>query len=219
MAKQRSYNLLCPIARGLDAVGDRWSLLILRDLHAGPARFGDLQTGLRGIASNLLADRLVHLREEGLIKKIEEDNGTTSYHLTQVGQETRHLLFELARFGGRLSPVSKPKKPGNLRTIAVTLSAALDRVIDSDLRAEAQLSVEGETYAVSISGGRAQVRQGDNPDAVLFLTTSYHALLQVASGNMSFDDFASGHADIEAPNQAMQTVFMARIEAAMAQMQ
>ena len=219
MAKQRSYNLLCPIARGLDAVGDRWSLLILRDLHAGPARFGDLQTGLHGIASNLLADRLVHLREEGLIEKTDEENGTTSYQLTQAGRDTRHLLFELARFGGRLTPVPEPKKPGNLRTIAVTLAAALDRVIDPDLRAEAQLSVEGEPYAVSISDGRADVRQGENPDAALFLTTSYHALLQVAAGHMSFDDFASQHADIKAPDDTAKAVFLARIKAAMAQMQ
>lgn len=219
MAKQRSYNLLCPIARGLDAVGDRWSLLILRDLHAGPARFGDLQTGLRGIASNLLADRLVHLRDEGLIEKKEDASGTTSYQLTQAGRETRHLLFELARFGGRLEPVPEPKKPGNLRTIAVTLAAALDRVIDPDLRAEAQLSVEGETYSISIADGRADVHQGDNPNAMLFLTTTYRALLQVAAGQILFEAFVSDHAEIDAPDDAAKAVFLARIEAAMAQMQ
>lgn len=219
MAKQRSYNLLCPIARGLDAVGDRWSLLILRDLHAGPARFGDLQSGLHGIASNLLAERLVHLRKEGLVEKVEETSGTTSYQLTQAGRETRHLLFELARIGGRLAPVPEPKKPGNLRTIAVTFAAALDRVIDPDLRAEAQMSVDGETYAISIADGRANVRQGENTNAVLFLTTTYHALLQAAAGQMSFENFVSDHAEIEAPDEASKAVFLERVKAAMAQMQ
>ena len=67
MQKIRSYKLLCPIARGLDRIGDRWTLLILRDLHAGPARFSDLQRGLTGIAANLLADRLAKLVTDGLI--------------------------------------------------------------------------------------------------------------------------------------------------------
>ena len=55
MPKHRTYKLLCPIARALDKLGDRWTLLILRDLHAGPARFGDIAQGLPGLASNLLA--------------------------------------------------------------------------------------------------------------------------------------------------------------------
>ena len=61
MSKARNYRLLCPIARALDRVGDRWALLILRDLHAGPARFNELLEGLTGIASNLLTNRLEEL--------------------------------------------------------------------------------------------------------------------------------------------------------------
>ena len=57
MAGSRRYKLLCPIARALDRIGDRWTMLILRDLHAGPARFSELQSGLTGIAPNLLTDR------------------------------------------------------------------------------------------------------------------------------------------------------------------
>ena len=66
MASKRSYHLLCPIARGLDRVGDRWTLLVLRDLHAGPARFKDIQEGLPGLASNLLTTRLRRLQEENV---------------------------------------------------------------------------------------------------------------------------------------------------------
>lgn len=68
MTAKRRYRLLRPIARALDAVGDRWALLIVRDLHAGPARFHDLETGL-GIATNLLSTRLTELTEAGLIEK------------------------------------------------------------------------------------------------------------------------------------------------------
>lgn len=219
MARQRSYSLLCPIARALDAIGDRWSLLILRDLHAGPARFGDLQTGLTGIASNLLTERLVHLRNEGLIEKIEDPSEPAKYQLTDAGRATRQILFELARLGGTLQPVAAPKKPGNLRTVAVTLAAALDRVIDTDLRAEAQLTVDEEDYSISIAEGKADVRQGQNPQAALFLKTGYTSLLHVAAGAMPFEEFVSKHAKIEAPDDATRSVFLARIKAAMAQMQ
>ena len=71
MTAKRHYNLLCPIARALDAVGDRWTLLILRDLHAGPARYQELHEGL-GIATNLLSTRLTELTNDGLIRQPSE---------------------------------------------------------------------------------------------------------------------------------------------------
>ena len=120
MSKSRRYNLLCPIARALDRVGDRWALLILRDLHAGPARFKDLQTGLTGIATNLLTDRLQQLIGDGLIEKRDAPHGVALYALTPLGERTRSLLFELAMFGGQFEPEPVPRRPGNLRTIAVT---------------------------------------------------------------------------------------------------
>ena len=219
MPKQKSYNLLCPIARALDAVGDRWSLLILRDLHAGPARFADLQSGLTGIASNLLTDRLAHLAGEGLIEKVASPHGGTLYQLTEAGRGTRSILFELARLGGHLTPVPEPKRPGNLRTVAVTFSAALDRVIPPDLQAEAELTVEGEAFTIRIADGRATVTAGAHPDAPLKISTTYQALVRAASGDMPFDTFIADHAEVCAPDDAARDVFLSRVQAAMAQMQ
>ena len=78
MSTRRGYQLLCPIARTLDRVGDRWSLLILRDLHAGPARFTELQEGL-GLASNLLSSRLRDLTDDGLVSRA----AAQAYQLTR----------------------------------------------------------------------------------------------------------------------------------------
>jgi DNA-binding HxlR family transcriptional regulator len=88
MEKPRRYKLLCPIARALDRVGDRWTLLILRDLHAGPARFSDLKTGLDGIATNLLTDRLRQLIDDGLVVRREGEFGTALYTLTELGRRS-----------------------------------------------------------------------------------------------------------------------------------
>ena len=116
MARMRPYQLLCPIARALDVIGDRWTLLILRDLHAGPARFQVLQEGL-GVATNLLATRLTELTESGLIQKQAIDE-YSAYALTDLGRHTDMLLWELARFGGLLDPGSKSassRKPADHR--------------------------------------------------------------------------------------------------------
>ncbi|MCP4968475.1 MAG: helix-turn-helix transcriptional regulator, partial [bacterium] len=96
MPEKRSYRLLCPIARALDVIGDRWTLLILRDLHAGPARYQELQEGL-GMATNLLSTRLVELTAAGLIHK--PNPGRSAYELTVLGRLTDRVLWELAGFG------------------------------------------------------------------------------------------------------------------------
>ncbi len=115
MTAKRHYNLLCPIARALDAVGDRWTLLILRDLHAGPARYQELHVGL-GIATNLLSTRLTELTDSGLIHKPSEGN---AYELTDLGRRTDRILWELSQFGGALDRDPDPREPGNLRTLAL----------------------------------------------------------------------------------------------------
>ncbi len=101
MIAKRRYRLLCPIAQALDVVGDRWALLIVRDLQAGPARFQGLETGL-GIATNLLSTRLTELTEAGLIEK-STDAKRAVYQLTELGRHTDRLLWELARFGSQIA--------------------------------------------------------------------------------------------------------------------
>src|SRR5215467_14635214 len=114
MTQTRRYRLLCPIARALDRLGDRWALLILRDLHAGPARFGELLDGLTGIASNLLTTRVDELAAANLIHKTVGPHNVAVYALTPLGAHTANLLYELAAFGSRLPPDGDVRPPGNL---------------------------------------------------------------------------------------------------------
>jgi DNA-binding HxlR family transcriptional regulator len=197
MNSSRSYNLLCPISRALDHVGDRWTLLILRDLHAGPARFKDLQTGLKGIASNLLSDRLQALEASGLIQKYLSDYDVSLYSLTPNGEKTDQLLFELARFGGQMPHPSKIQKPGNLRTIAVSLGTACKKAIGPDHDFTAKLLIDGEAYRLTARDGNAQIRAGaaENPDIVM--KTSYESMMACADGDMEQDEFVSHHVALE----------------------
>ena len=100
MAK-RNYRQFCPTARVLDIVGERWTLLIVRDLLLGPKRYTDLRRGLPGMASNLLAIRLAEMQDADLIVKQrhEKPRPREVYVLTERGRELQGVLVELARFG------------------------------------------------------------------------------------------------------------------------
>ncbi len=97
----RSYAQFCPVARALDVVGDRWALLIVRELLVSPCRFTDLRRGLPGIASNLLAERLRALDHAGIVERanLPPPAASTVYQLTERGHALRTVLFELARWG------------------------------------------------------------------------------------------------------------------------
>ena len=143
MTPPRSYNLLCPISRALDHVVDRWALLILRDMHAGPVRHKDLATGLTGISSNLLATRLKELVANGLVEKKPNEHYVPLYGLTELGEATGPVLFELSKLGTRFPPNENPRPPGNLRLAAVTLKEALSRVPD-DSELHVELRIDGK---------------------------------------------------------------------------
>lgn len=189
MATNRRYKLLCPIARALDRIGDRWTLLILRDLHAGPARFSDLQKGLTGIAANLLTDRLNQLVEDELIERRDGPFGASLYALTDLGRRTRDVLFELALFGGRFAPDGDPRRPGNLRTVAVTLGAACQRVVRDDMCFKAELVIDGEQFSLSVGDGQVSLDYGAalNPDVVM--VTAYEPMMAAAEGEKPMELF------------------------------
>ncbi len=217
MAHSRSYNLLCPISRALDHVGDRWALLILRDLHAGPARFKDLQTGLAGIASNLLADRLRALEASGLVQKIQSEFGVSLYSLTRRGEKTDQLLFELARFGGQMPHPSRIRKTGNLRTVAVSLGTACKRSVGPDHNFTATLMIDQEAFQMTARDCDAQIRAGaaKNPDVIM--TTSYEPIMALADGDMAQSEFVSNHVTLDVITPGKETEFIELLSRAIRQ--
>lgn len=109
----KRYDQYCPIATSLGLVGERWTLLVVRELLHGPKRYTDLVDHLPGIGTNILAARLKELEAGGLVekKKLPPPWASTVYELTPAGRELRPVLHELARFGARLMG---PPPPGAL---------------------------------------------------------------------------------------------------------
>jgi DNA-binding HxlR family transcriptional regulator len=99
----RSYKQYCPVAHALDAVGERWSLLIVRELIHGPQRYTDLLERLEGCGTNILAARLRHLESNGVVqrRKLPPPAASTVYELTEYGAGLRNCLRELAWWGAR----------------------------------------------------------------------------------------------------------------------
>ena len=112
----KHYDQYCPIAHSLGVVGERWTLLVVRELLYGPKRYTDLAANLPGIGTNILAARLKELESAGIVakKKLPPPFASTVYELTPAGQELRPVLHELARFGARLMgpPPADALEPG-----------------------------------------------------------------------------------------------------------
>lgn len=106
---RKSYDQYCPVARALDLIGDRWTLLILRDVSLyGPRRFVELKTSLTGVPPTLLSERLKTLVAEGLLER-SDDSGVT-YSFTPRGREIRPVLAALRDFGAPLMPPGWEKR-------------------------------------------------------------------------------------------------------------
>jgi DNA-binding HxlR family transcriptional regulator len=99
----RAYGQYCGFARALELVGERWALLVLRDLFVEPKRFSDLQRGLPGIPSNILTSRLKELEENGLIRRraLPKPPGGVAYELTEAGHGLEPAVVELSRWGAK----------------------------------------------------------------------------------------------------------------------
>ncbi|MEM9193784.1 MAG: helix-turn-helix domain-containing protein [Myxococcota bacterium] len=202
----RSYKLLCPIARALDRVGDRWTLLVLRDLHAGPARFVDLAQGLPGIASNLLTSRLAQLQDAALVEHVQGAHGVSLYQLTPLGESTAPLLFSLAQFGAQFPPDDDIKRPGNLRLIAVTLKAALSTVADGH-RLNLELRVDGEAFRVDIDGEHVSVLYGPADAPQVTVAVPYEPLVELVDGALAPEEFAKRHLQVLEGDPSQATLF------------
>lgn len=112
----KGYDQYCPIACSLGLVGERWTLLVVRELMGGPKRYTDLAVHLPGIGTNILAERLKQLEAAGLVErhKLPPPAASTVYELTPTGRRLRPVLHELARFGARLMgpPPTEALEPG-----------------------------------------------------------------------------------------------------------
>ena len=113
MSSRRKYDQGCGSAHALDLIGDRWALLVVRELLLGPKRFTDLRDGLPGIGPNVLTQRLKELEEIGVLRRrvLPPPAASTVYELTEWGQELEEVLVRLGRWGARSPSMENSTSP------------------------------------------------------------------------------------------------------------
>jgi DNA-binding HxlR family transcriptional regulator len=164
----KSYGQRCSLARALDVVGERWSMLILRELTLGARRYRDLLDGLPGVPTNLLATRLKDLQAFGVITKrtLPAPAGVTVYELTEAGHALRPALTELREWGSRFGPV--PAETDEVRPSWALMSASTRPIALPDGRT-CELRIGAESFQLTAAESALSVHAGPAPapDAVI----------------------------------------------------
>jgi DNA-binding HxlR family transcriptional regulator len=178
----RRYDDPCGIARALDAVGDRWALLVVRELIFGPKRFSQLRDGLGSVSPNVLSQRLRELEDAGVVGRgaLDPPAGVAVYELTPRGLALEPILLELGRWG------SQQPLPAAGQLSASALLLALKTVFNppADVADGAvfALRVDGDWFRVTIAGGSIDIVHGRTEHPAVTLEAEAATLRSVAFG-------------------------------------
>jgi DNA-binding HxlR family transcriptional regulator len=217
----RSYDQYCALALALDLVGDRWTLLIIRELLTGAKRFRDLQDGLPGVATNLLSSRLRVMEERGLVQKdvLPPPAGSNAYCLTSLGQELAAPVHALVRWGGRFMRHRARTQAFRPQWLGVALQALGVR---SDSPAEPialQIDLpEGSLQLEITREGLAFPAVGTRPPSV-WLRGAATTILGLAAGELDWRAAARDGLEVEGSRTAVAAVRASLTEAGLANKQ
>ncbi|WP_353647526.1 helix-turn-helix domain-containing protein [Nakamurella sp. A5-74] len=219
MTGQRKYGQACPVAHALDLVGDRWALLVVRELRLGPRRFGDLATALPGIAPSVLTQRLGELVEVGVLERLtlSSRTGAVGYGLTAWGADLEPVFMALARWGVRspvvplAGPISDDAVMLGVRTFfpAAPQHTAEETVAATGLSGDVLVELTHERYLLRLADGAleslarlapgedvqydARVRTDGNTLRALLVGTLSATAASVSGAVATSGDLALGH--------------------------
>jgi DNA-binding HxlR family transcriptional regulator/putative sterol carrier protein len=204
----RTYNQYCAAARTLDIVGERWTLLLVRELLTGPKRFVDLRRSLRGIGTGLLTARLKHLEDEGLTRKVTlpAPAGTPAYVLTEAGAELEPAVLALARWG--MSWAMGERREGETHVpgwAVLGMRVTFDAEAAGGLRAVYEFRIDDEVFHARVGDGTIETAYGptERPDAVI--ECDDEVFLGVTTGRLSLTEaIMDGTAKASGDRQALR---------------
>ena len=184
---RRTYDQHCVLAHGLDVLGERWTLLVIRELLLGPQRFSDLEASLAGIGPNTLAARLRQMENDGLVEKqrLPRPAPATVYALTERGAALEPVIIELARWGRHLLPPTIGHQSFQPGWLLIALKVSFNPAQAAGVDAVYQLTVADEAFTVQIQDGSIDVRRGNAPDADVAIRTDPDTLVALANGTLS----------------------------------
>lgn len=211
---RRSYDQCCGVARALDIVGERWTLLLVRELLTGPKRFKDLLEALEGIGTNLLAARLKDLEGHGIVRRetLPPPAGSKVYELTELGRLLEPVIVDLCRWGLRFLDTAETEEDLRPSWAMVALRSVLNPEAASETRETYEFRIGGEVFRVLVGDGEVefgQVFASATPD--LIVSGDARTFLEVAAGRLSLaealdSDMVKVEGDPDARERCMRMV-------------
>ncbi|MGH8983241.1 MAG: winged helix-turn-helix transcriptional regulator [Acidimicrobiia bacterium] len=212
----RSYQQYCPVARALEHVGERWTVLVARELLLGPRRFTDLMAGLPGVSTNVLTLRLKELEQAGLVARrdLPPPASSTVYELTDAAAGLVSVVAAMADWGMGL--LGRPRKRDDLRgswlVLGLAATVTAPDVADGTVF---ELRTDDEVVHARVRDGHVEPERGpaDDPDAVI--TASARTLAAVARGELTVSrGLAGGRIDIDGDRTASRRLLEAFVSSA-----
>jgi DNA-binding HxlR family transcriptional regulator len=206
MATMRTYCDGCAAAHALDLVGERWALLVVRELLLGPKRFTDLRAGLPNVSPNVLAQRLRELERAGVVRrrKLAPPAASRVYELTDWGLELEPVITQLGRWGAR-SP-SRPRDATlGVDSLILSFRTMFDPRAADGLSASYELHLDEDVFRVAVSDRRFDIARGEaeRPDATIQTDSATLATL-VYEGRPLAEALRSGDVKVEGDESAVE---------------
>jgi DNA-binding HxlR family transcriptional regulator/putative sterol carrier protein len=206
MATMRTYGDGCAIAWALDVVGERWALLVVRELLLGPKRYTDLRRGLPNASPNVLSQRLDELERAGVVRryKLPPPAGSRVYELTDWGRELEGIVMSLGRWGAR-SPTPPSDAPIGVDSTILALRARFDAGAARGLRAGYELRLGEDRFRIEVANDQIEVARGDAPQPDATIDTDPDTLNAVLwEGRSLADAQRSGKMTLEGDKAAVK---------------
>jgi DNA-binding HxlR family transcriptional regulator len=184
---RKTYAQYCPVARALDVTGERWTLLVVRDLLMGPKRYTDLRAGLPGIATDILTARLRTLEQAGFVRRRElpRPAPATVYELTDDALQLRHAILALGRVG--MPTLGGPEAGEDVRPerMVLGLRVSFRRDEFAELTETYELNIDGEPFTVDVGAGLVDTRPGPASSPAMRLRTDADTFIALLTGELA----------------------------------
>ena len=210
----RGYNEYCGLSCALDMIGERWTILVIRELMTGPKRYTDLAENLPGVGTSLLAKRLKALEDEGIIRKrtLPPPAASTVYELSDIGSELSDALMPLTQWGLRHALPPEPRKTDHIRaTWSLLPFVRMPEEALVGIDASYRIEVSGDVATLLIHDSRAEVLVGDaveSPDVSVAVEPS--VISGIGTGRLTAAEaVASGRITVEGDPDATLALMQA----------
>jgi DNA-binding HxlR family transcriptional regulator len=189
VARERAYVDACAAAHALDLVGERWALLVVRELLFGPKRFTDLRAGIPDVSADVLGRRLRELEQTGVVqrRKLAPPAGSWVYELTDWGYELEAVVVALGRWGSR-SPAHRVDGELGVDSLALAFRADFEPAAAEGLDASYELRFGEHRFRVAVAGGKIDVARGSASDPDATIDTDPGTFASLLWGGRSLDD-------------------------------